>query len=216
MKKLGQKYNEYDFIPFVIWALDHLVARFLVFVCSFWMRIIFVMNGAICGKKLKVDGTIKVRCSRKGSITIGDNCKINARTGSNLIGRNNPVIFHCKSEGSIQIGNNCGLSFVVISSSAGISIGDNTIIGANVRILDHNYHSLNFMDRRDGDLDQRGVKSAPIKIGNDVFVGANTFILKGVDIGDRVIIGAASVVSCDIPAGEVWAGNPARKVGEFG
>ena len=52
--------------------------------------------------------------------------------------------------------------------------------------------------------------TAPIVIGNDVFVGANSIILKGVTIGDRAIIGAGSIVTKDIPKDEVWAGNPAK------
>ena len=50
----------------------------------------------------------------------------------------------------------------------------------------------------------------PVRIGEDVFIGAHSIILKGVTIGDRSIVGAGSVVTKAIPADEVWAGNPAR------
>ena len=50
----------------------------------------------------------------------------------------------------------------------------------------------------------------PIIVGDDVFVGANSIILKGVIIGARVIIGAGSVVTKNIPSDEIWAGNPAK------
>lgn len=50
-------------------------------------------------------------------------------------------------------------------------------------------------------------------IGNDVFIGAHSTILKGVTIGDKAIIGAGSVVAKSVPAGEIWAGNPARFIG---
>jgi acetyltransferase-like isoleucine patch superfamily enzyme len=52
--------------------------------------------------------------------------------------------------------------------------------------------------------------SEPIVIGDDVFIGANSIVLKGVNIGDRSIIGAGSVVSKNIPADEIWAGNPIK------
>lgn len=57
-----------------------------------------------------------------------------------------------------------------------------------------------------------GIKHRPVKIGSGVFVGANSIILKGTTIGDRAVIGAGSVVSGNIPAGEIWAGNPAKKI----
>ncbi|WP_407947752.1 acyltransferase [Pontiella desulfatans] len=68
------------------------------------------------------------------------------------------------------------------------------------------------MDRRDGALDVNGTKSSPIKIGNDVFVGTNSIILKGATIGDRSIIAAGSIVSGSIPPDEIWGGNPARLI----
>ena len=49
-----------------------------------------------------------------------------------------------------------------------------------------------------------------VEIGNDVFVGANSMILKGVTIGSRAVIGAGSVVVSDVPSDEIWAGDPAR------
>lgn len=49
-----------------------------------------------------------------------------------------------------------------------------------------------------------------VTIGNRVFIGMNTLIVKAVSIGDNAVIGAGSVVTKDIPAGEIWAGNPAR------
>jgi acetyltransferase-like isoleucine patch superfamily enzyme len=58
-----------------------------------------------------------------------------------------------------------------------------------------------------------GVVSRPVTIGNNVFIGAHSTILKGVTIGDKAIIGAGSVVAKSVPAGEIWAGNPARFIG---
>ena len=85
----------------------------------------------------------------------------------------------------------------------GIVIGDNVTMASGVFILTHdastNMH-LGF------------TKKAPVKIGNDVFIGANTLILPGVTIGNRVIIGAGSIVTKDIPDNCVYAGNPAKKI----
>ena len=84
-------------------------------------------------------------------------------------------------------------------------------IGGNVRIYDHDFHSLDFQTRR-GAEDQLQIQTRPVEIGDDVFIGANAIILKGVTIGARAVIGAGSVVSRNIGPDEIWAGNPARMV----
>jgi acetyltransferase-like isoleucine patch superfamily enzyme len=85
-----------------------------------------------------------------------------------------------------------------------------------VRIFDHDFHALDFEARRSPVNDQRGVKCRPITIGDDVLIGTNVTVLKGVHIGCRAIIGAGSVVTCDVPADEVWAGNPVRFIKKLG
>ena len=76
-------------------------------------------------------------------------------------------------------------------------------------IYTSDFHSLNANIRRTKN-DIKSRKTSPVKIGNDVFIGAKCIILKGVEIGDRSIIGAGSVVTKNIPNDEIWAGNPAR------
>jgi acetyltransferase-like isoleucine patch superfamily enzyme len=99
----------------------------------------------------------------------------------------------------------------VFSSRNDIRVGSNVKIGGNARIYDHDYHALDYLSRRDPEQDFDQEKSAPVVIGDDVFIGANSIILKGVTIGDRSIIGAGSVVSLkDIPPDSLVAGNPAR------
>ena len=55
-------------------------------------------------------------------------------------------------------------------------------------------------------------KKSPVIINNNVFIGAHSIILKGVTIGENSIIGACSLVTNDIPANEIWGGNPARRI----
>jgi len=163
--------------------------------------------GCSCGKSFKVDGKLWIWVQRKGAIQIGDNVTINSRFGSNLVGLTNPAVFQCLGDGVITIGNNSGLSSVVLSTRSSITIGENVKTGGNVRIFDHDYHSLDFEKRR-GREDTQDIITSPVKIGNDVFIGTNAIILKGVSVGDCAIIGAGSVVSRDVPADEIWAGNP--------
>jgi len=172
----------------------------------------FKLLGCPVGKGFKIDGKLWIRVQKKGRIRIGDNVKINSRFGSNLVGLANPAVFQCLDDGIITIGNNSGLSSAVLSARSSITIGENVNIGGNVRIFDHNFHSLDFRNRRYPLKDQADCRTGPVRIGDDVFVGTNAMILKGVKIGSRAVIGAGSVVHCDVPADEIWAGNPARLV----
>lgn len=61
-------------------------------------------------------------------------------------------------------------------------------------------------------MKEQANKVQPITLGRDVWLGANCVVLKGVNIGDRAIVGAGSVVTKSIPSGEIWAGSPARKI----
>lgn len=206
-------YNKkYDFpIHFVV-IHDRVVKAISIWVSTLFARAMLRMHRADLGENLVVDGLIHIRCPRAKSIRIGNNCRIKSRFNSNLVGKTNPTVLQCVDRGKIMIGDHSGMSFCIISSRAEIRIGNHVNIGGNVRIFDHNFHSLDFMDRRNGQLDRKGCRSAPIQIGDDVFIGANSIILKGVKIGDRAIIGAGSVVSSCIPSDEIWGGNPAKKI----
>lgn len=212
MKKLIRFWKKCDFPIHLIVVWDRLCNLFFCLVGTIWTKFILKIHRCSYGKGLKVDGFPRIRCLRSRQLNIGDYCKIKSRFGSNLVGRTTPCVFQCYSTGRISVGNRSGISFAVISSRASIEIGQNVNIGGNVRIFDHNYHSLNYLARRDGQRDQLNVDSAPIRIGDDVFIGTNTIILKGVTIGDRSIVAAGSVVSRSIPSDEIWGGNPARMI----
>ena len=72
-------------------------------------------------------------------------------------------------------------------------------------------HSLNYLDRGT-ENDMKNCKCKPIIIEDDVLIGTGSYILKGVHIGARSIIGAGSIVTSDIPADSIAAGNPARVI----
>ena len=83
------------------------------------------------------------------------------------------------------------------------------MIGGNTVIYDTDFHSLDAKLRNNKEHDRSNAQWAPVVIGDNVFIGAHSTILKGVTIGDNAIVGACSVVANDIPANEIWAGNPA-------
>lgn len=89
-----------------------------------------------------------------------------------------------------------------------ISIGDYTRISKNVTFWNHDGGTS--VVKRLNNKYENAVKFGFIEIGNNCFIGASTTILCNVKIGDNSIVGACSLVTRDIPSGEVWGGNPAH------
>jgi acetyltransferase-like isoleucine patch superfamily enzyme len=93
----------------------------------------------------------------------------------------------------------------------GLSVGNDTLIASGCRFVDHDHGiSLGALMRK-----QEGPES-PIKIGSDVWLGCNVVVLKGVTIGDGAIVAAGAVITKSIGENEIWAGVPARKIGNRG
>lgn len=146
-----------------------------------------------------------------GTLQIGSDFKCNNKVKSNSIGLIQPCVFNISTPGSrIIIGDNVGISGSTICATESVSIGDNVLIGSGCLISDSDAHPLDWRDRKENRNDN--TLHSPVHIGNDVFIGARCIILKGVTIGDRAIIGAGSVVACDVPPDSMVAGNPAKVV----
>jgi acetyltransferase-like isoleucine patch superfamily enzyme len=122
--------------------------------------------------------------------------------------------------GSIEIGDLVYIGdSVIISTRECIRIGSRTMLAHGVQIFDNDSHPVDAGDRHADYLDliegrQRThlIPSAPVEIGEDCWVGANSIVLKGVKIGNRSIIAAGSVITTDIDDDCVAAGNPAKIV----
>lgn len=150
-----------------------------------------------------------------GEISIGRNFTCNNKFSSNSVGLIQPCLFNIFCDGAkIEIGDNVGISGTTINSTTQIIIGNNTIIGSGCLITDTDSHPLlptTRLKSQSGDL----ANKKPITIGDNVFIGARSIILKGVVIGDGAVIGAGSVVTKDIPSNTLFAGNPAIMIKEF-
>ncbi|MDB5012127.1 MAG: acetyltransferase with multiple hexapeptide repeat domain [Daejeonella sp.] len=110
----------------------------------------------------------------------------------------------------LQIGDNTSISsYCTIYAAFGVYIGKNCLISSNCGISSIN-HIQNSLIRH---VDDENINySKPVYIGNNVWVGMNACILPGVHIGENSIIGSGSVVTKNVPANEIWVGNPARFV----
>jgi maltose O-acetyltransferase len=115
--------------------------------------------------------------------------------------------FYCDYGQNISIGNNVYFNFnCVILDPARVEIGDRVLFGPNVQIYTAT-HPIDAATRRTG-LEA----GKPIRIGSDAWVGGSAVLCPGVNIGDRTVIGAGSVVTRDLPADVFAAGNPCRVI----
>ncbi len=94
--------------------------------------------------------------------------------------------------------------------SENIKIGNHCAIASGCKFIDHNHG----FDNRDAYIGEQTPTGAPIFIADDVWLGANVVVLKGVNIGKGAIVAAGSVVNKSIAPYEIWGGIPARKIGE--
>lgn len=141
-------------------------------------------------------------------IKIGNGAIINSGSFSNLLGLYQKTIIIARNGGQISIGKNFGISGSTIYSISKITIGDNCLIGANCKIIDNDFHPLDFQKRKKNDF--RDITKKPIHIGDDCFIGMNSIVLRGSYLGNNCIVGAGSVVSGKFPDNVVIAGNPAK------
>lgn len=150
------------------------------------------------GKNSRIDDFAIIK-NQNGKLKIGDNFTLGI--GANLL----------TYGGSIEIGDNSLVNnFTVIYGHGGVKIGDNTQIAANCTIIPakQNFSFLEIPNMYQGET------TKGIKIGNNVWIGANSVILDGVEIGDDSIIGAGSVVTKSIPNNCISYGNPAKVIKE--
>lgn len=125
-------------------------------------------------------------------------------------GVNHPVMIRLMSpEARLTIGDDFGISGGGICVQTEVRIGHGVMMGANAFVADTDFHPLSTGSRR---FNFDGIRSRPVVIEDNVFIGMNSIILKGVTIGRNAVIGAGSVVTRDVPANEIWSGNPARFV----
>ena len=184
------------------WFTDHL------------FRLLLWLNNINFGKNVHSGGGVARICVSKDarSVSIGNNVSFNAFDAVSWYSRCCIVV---RPKAVLEIGDNSGFNGSLIYAANSIKIGCNVKIGGGTRIMDSDFHPLDYIARRNS---FEGMKTSPITIEDDVFVGTNCIIGKGVHIGACSIIAAGSVVVKDVPADEIWGGNPAkfiRKINQY-
>lgn len=161
--------------------------------------------GVHLGKNARFFGRCYFKRYPGTEIFIGDHCSFRSKSNSNLIGIDRPCMISTLDSpyiATIKIGHHCGFSGTVIGAFKKITLGNNVRCGANTLITDSDWH---LDDPRSGD-------PRDVEIGDNVWLGVNSVVLKGVTIGANTIIGANSVVTRSIPANVIAAGNPCKVI----
>lgn len=172
-----------------------------------YKKLLFYKKAKV-GSNLMVGPISNCKSYNKEDITIGNNCVING-------------VLDSYRGGKIVIGSNC---FINTSSTIGsmesITIGNCVIIATNVRIFDNNNHPTDVESRinmcmngfYNENWEWKYAAHKPVIIGDNVWIGEYSAILKGVTIGNGSIVASHSVVVKDVPENCIVAGNPAKVV----
>jgi len=143
-----------------------------------------------------------------GTIRLGRNVVIRSGFAANPLAGARTVFLIKGRDAIIEIGNDVVISNALIAARQRVVIEDGVWIGAGAKIMDTDFHSLEYAER----VANVNIPTRPVTIGRRAFIGMEAVVLKGVTIGEEAVIGARSVVARAVPAAEVWAGNRARLV----
>lgn len=153
--------------------------------------------------------TLFHRCTGS-KIDIGSNCVFRSAQWSNKVGLNRPcMISTLYPQAEIIIGDRVGMSGTVIGAATSIRIGNDVMCGGNVTITDTDWHGIEPVNR------SKPGPTAPVVIEDNVWLGLNVVVMKGVTIGRDSVIGAGSIVTRSIPPGVIAAGQPAKIIKQF-
>ena len=176
-----------------------------------WNPLRFRWNGITLGAHSNIINKMYLFKEPAAQIRIGDRFTLTSGEAFNPICRNLKACLCARGKGVIEIGDDVGMSSPCIWAVNLIHFGNHVLVGGDCLFIDNDAHNIDALERRDPTL-RSHVKSAPIIIEDEVFIGARCTILKGVTIGARSIIGAGSVVTTSIPADCIAAGNPCRVI----
>ena len=194
-----------------IWKLNNELKRLLVLPIN---RFLFMISGIRWRSDWKLYGIPIVQKNRQSTLKIGSGLQLRSSPRSNPLAPHHPVVLcTMTAQAQLEIGHSFGMTGGSVVCADQIIIGDRVAVGANSVIADTDFHPISAMERQ---INPSDGAHAPIIIEDDVFIGTQTLILKGVSVGAGSVIGAGSVVTSSIPAGVIAAGNPAKIIRPVG
>jgi len=174
---------------------------------SKWLRCI----GVNVGKNVVFWGVPLIEYCRKNQVYIGNKVILCSKSDFTALGVRQPMVIRALTEKArIYIGDNVGLSGSTICAATEITIAADTLVGANVSIVDTDFHPVEKGNRRNKPVSD--AKSEKVVIGENVFIGTGSVVLKGGMIGANSVIGALSLVTGYIPNDCVAVGTPAKVI----
>ena len=195
------------------WRVQGEIRRRLAFP---YLRVMFAAHGISWGRNWKVHGKPIINRYRNSTIDLGDGIVLRSWIASTLEVPIHPVVISTLKESAlIRVGRDCEFTGASVVASERIVIGDRVKVGAHTTIVDMDYvHAMEAHGRLSDSfsIERADTKGRPVTIQNDVFIGMNCLILKGVSIGTGSVIGAGSVVSQHVPPYTMVGGNPARVI----
>ena len=179
-------------------------------ISSYINRLCLTLYGIKYGSNCIIHGKLYIKLFPTAQCYIGDNLYFSSGWNVNALCTNKRGTIYATDNAIISIGNNVGMSSTVLWAHKEIKIGNNVKIGGNCVIIDTDSHAIDYIKRRSPQTDWGTAK--PVVIEDDVMLGMNTIVLKGVTIGARTIVGAGSVVTKNLPSDCIAGGNPAKVI----
>ncbi|CAD7767296.1 MAG: 2,3,4,5-tetrahydropyridine-2,6-dicarboxylate N-acetyltransferase [Candidatus Argoarchaeum ethanivorans] len=205
LNKISSMLSQYKIRELLPYFLFYCLEKSKLYVNTFGSKIICIIWNVKIGEGAKFYGLPLIRKHPSGSVDIGTNCSFRSSQWSNSIGLNRKCYINASKNAEIVIGRDCGFSGTVIAATKSIIIGDRVLCGANVTISDTDRHSVNSLER----FQKEPPAAKPVFIGDDVWLGMNVVVLKGVTIGNGTVVSANSVVTHTLPENVIAGGHPA-------
>lgn len=160
------------------------------------------LHGVRFGERVRGN---RVIIRNKGTITLGDDVRLNSYPDGEL---HRTGLQTFTDSARITIGNDCLVNGTMMFCNEAITVGDHCLFGPGAKLVDNDSHRVG----REWRVRKLPPASAAIVLHNNVWIGMNALVLKGVAIGENSIVAAGSVVTKNVPPNVIVAGVPARVV----